>query len=267
MVAHPDASWAGGRSTCRTPRRSPSTRPAGNWASRTTCSANHGVAHVARRVGRSTGTTIRGADAQGAAVPCLRGASRPPRRQREGPPRAATMALSGAGFSTHRSRRCQATSVMYAPTVPKSPPSRPSEPAVAAVMVRRTPLLAPVAASVDRSGAVSLLMRPTVMASTASASAMPPEVTARRKRREVRLRRPRLDAEPRLCSQGARLRLLCGGHVAVEVEEPAGRHCGKPQVVHRLRRDERGRIRRVGGQVGVLHHRHPSVHARIGMSS
>ena len=61
-------------------------------------------------------------------------------------------------------------------------------PAVAAVIVRRVMPLAPVAVSVRRSGAVSLRIRPTDMASTLSAITMPSAaalVTARVRRRGV----------------------------------------------------------------------------------
>jgi hypothetical protein len=60
--------------------------------------------------------------------------------------------------------------------VPTRAPSRPRAPAVAPVRVRRVVLAAPVAVSVRRSLAVSLRIRPTVMAITANASSRPKAV-------------------------------------------------------------------------------------------
>src|SRR5215472_16201410 len=57
--------------------------------------------------------------------------------------------------------------------MPSSAPVKPSAPAVAAVMLRRVVLLAPVAARVRRSLAASLRIRPTLMARMASARTMP----------------------------------------------------------------------------------------------
>ncbi len=67
----------------------------------------------------------------------------------------------------------QAIPASTALAVPRMAPSRPSAAAVAAVIVRRFMLLAPVAVSVRRSAAVSLRIRPTDMASTLSAITMP----------------------------------------------------------------------------------------------
>src|ERR1700758_5341402 len=61
----------------------------------------------------------------------------------------------------------------YAATVPSTAPARASAPAVTPVMMRRVQLLAPVAARVRRSLAVSLRIRPTDMARMPSASTMP----------------------------------------------------------------------------------------------
>ena len=60
--------------------------------------------------------------------------------------------------------------------MPSTAPARPSAPAVAAVMVRRVVLLAPVAARVRRSLAASLRIRPTLMARMPSASRIPKTV-------------------------------------------------------------------------------------------
>src|SRR5437764_9205303 len=57
--------------------------------------------------------------------------------------------------------------------MPSTAPVQPSAPAVAAVRLRRVLLLAPVAARVRRSLAVSLRIRPTLMARMASARAIP----------------------------------------------------------------------------------------------
>src|SRR5690348_17852542 len=57
--------------------------------------------------------------------------------------------------------------------MPSTAPVKPSAPAVAAVMLRRVRPLAPVAARVRRSPAVSLRIRPTLMARIASARKMP----------------------------------------------------------------------------------------------
>src|SRR6266581_1435056 len=57
--------------------------------------------------------------------------------------------------------------------MPSTAPLKPSAPAVAAVRLRRVVPLAPVAARVRRSLAVSLRMRPTLMARMASARTMP----------------------------------------------------------------------------------------------
>ena len=70
----------------------------------------------------------------------------------------------------------QAIPAMTAPAVPRMAPSSPSAAAVAAVIVRRVAPLAPMAVSVRRSGAVSLRIRPTDMASTLSAITMPSAV-------------------------------------------------------------------------------------------
>ena len=64
----------------------------------------------------------------------------------------------------------------YAATVPSSAPRKASPPAVTAVRLRRVRELAPVAVSVRSSLAVSLRMRPTLMARTPRASAMPKTV-------------------------------------------------------------------------------------------
>ena len=64
--------------------------------------------------------------------------------------------------------------------MPSTAPSRPSAPAVTAVSRRRVELLAPVAVSVRRSLAVSLRIRPTLMARMPSASAMPKTVAQSR---------------------------------------------------------------------------------------
>ena len=69
--------------------------------------------------------------------------------------------------------RVQAIPAITAPAMPRTAPSRPSAAAVAAVIARRVAPLAPVAVSVRRSGAVSLRIRPTDMASTLSAITMP----------------------------------------------------------------------------------------------
>src|SRR5580693_714978 len=61
----------------------------------------------------------------------------------------------------------------YAATVPSTAPASASAPAVTPVMVRRVQLLAPVAARVRRSLAVSLRLRPTDMARMPSASTTP----------------------------------------------------------------------------------------------
>jgi hypothetical protein len=60
--------------------------------------------------------------------------------------------------------RVQTIPAITAPAMPRMAPSRPSAAAVAAVIVRRVAPLAPVAVSVRRSGAVSLRIRPTDMA-------------------------------------------------------------------------------------------------------
>src|SRR6516165_6439749 len=57
--------------------------------------------------------------------------------------------------------------------MPSTAPVKPSAPAVAAVMLRRVVLLAPVAARVRRSLADSLRIRPTLIARMASARTMP----------------------------------------------------------------------------------------------
>ena len=64
----------------------------------------------------------------------------------------------------------------YPATVPRSAPRNPSDPAVAAVIVRLVLLLAPVAARVRRSLAVSLRISPTLIARIASASTIPASV-------------------------------------------------------------------------------------------
>src|SRR5580704_15549964 len=64
----------------------------------------------------------------------------------------------------------------YAATVPSTAPASASAPAVTAVIVRRVEPLAPVAARVRRSLAVSLRMRPTDMARMASARKIPKAV-------------------------------------------------------------------------------------------
>ena len=69
--------------------------------------------------------------------------------------------------------RTNATSPRYAAKVPSTAPKNPSAPAVAAVIVRRVHPLAPVAVSVRRSPAVSLRMRPMLIARIASASTIP----------------------------------------------------------------------------------------------
>src|SRR5580700_9930947 len=61
----------------------------------------------------------------------------------------------------------------YAATVPSTAPASASAPAVTPVIVRRVQLLAPVAARVRRSLAVSLRIRPTDMARMPSASTTP----------------------------------------------------------------------------------------------
>src|SRR5690348_14822213 len=60
--------------------------------------------------------------------------------------------------------------------MPSTAPVKPSAPAVAAVMLRRVRPLAPVAARVRRSLAVSLRIRPTLMARMASARTIPKTV-------------------------------------------------------------------------------------------
>ena len=84
--------------------------------------------------------------------------------------------VHGTCVSGCRSLRCQATNAAYAPAVPNTAPSNPSAPVVAPVIVRRVQLLAPVAVNVRRSRPVSLRMRPTVIASTPSATRMPAAV-------------------------------------------------------------------------------------------
>src|ERR1039457_52244 len=64
----------------------------------------------------------------------------------------------------------------YAVTVPSTAPRKARAPAVMAVRVRRVMPLAPVAVRVRRSLAVSLRMRPTLMARMASARAIPKTV-------------------------------------------------------------------------------------------
>jgi hypothetical protein len=70
----------------------------------------------------------------------------------------------------------QASPATTASVMPRTAPSRPSAAAVAAVIIRRVVVLAPVAVSVRRSRAVSLRITPTGMASTPRAITMPSAV-------------------------------------------------------------------------------------------
>ena len=104
--------------------------------------------------------------------------SQPPTAATTGRPTSRAM-RSATGTSpkvTDRLLRAQATPAMAAARVPSTAPSRPRAPAVAPVIVRRVVLLAPAAASVRRSRAVSLRIRPTVMTSTPSAMIRPSTV-------------------------------------------------------------------------------------------
>ena len=90
------------------------------------------------------------------------------------------MSLSGTPPTMADRPLCvQAIPAMTAPAMPRMAPSRPSAAAVAAVIVRRVAPLAPVAVSVRRSGAVSLRIRPTDVASMLSAITMPSAVAPR----------------------------------------------------------------------------------------
>jgi len=84
--------------------------------------------------------------------------------------------VHGTWASGCRSLRCHAISAAYAPAVPSSAPSNASAPVVAAVIVRRVRLLAPVAVNVRMSRPASLRMRPTVIASTPNATRIPAAV-------------------------------------------------------------------------------------------
>src|SRR6266542_130735 len=98
------------------------------------------------------------------------------------PARMTTRLMAGTRPSGLRSLRCQASRAAYAPAVPRIAPSRASAPAVAPVRERRVVLLAPAAARVRRSFAVSLRISPTVIPSTPSARRMPAAVDQSRSR-------------------------------------------------------------------------------------
>jgi hypothetical protein len=82
------------------------------------------------------------------------------------------------GRDTRKARAIRAAGrfSLCAAAMPRIAPSRPSAAVVAAVIVRRVVLLAPVAVSVRRSRAVSLRIRPTEAASTPNAITMPSAV-------------------------------------------------------------------------------------------
>ena len=129
-----------------------------------------------RAVDRAS-TRVAGARSRAARV---RRATNPTAASSGRPTTMITRSRYGTWVSGCRSPRCQARSARYAPPVPSSAPRNASAPAVAPVIVRRVVLVAPVAVSVRSSLAVSLRMRPTVMASTPSATRRPTAVAPSR---------------------------------------------------------------------------------------
>ena len=125
------------------------------------------------------------------------------------------------------------------PPSPGLPRGTPRRAAVAAVMVRRIPLVAPVAVSVRRSRAAALRIRPTVIARTHMATSAPSPVACQRTASRPVLRLSRLDEEAGFGRELARCGDLVWGERLLGLQQPPDPHRLPAVRGQRLRRDER----------------------------